>query len=128
MDNKYPKLVKNPKIIQKDWGYELWIHNESAYCGKLLVFNKNGNFSLHYHMIKEETWYISKGKFEFIYLDLEKGDKHKTNLTEGDIIHILPGQAHQLKALTKDSTVFEISTEHFNEDSYRITKKFDDNL
>lgn len=128
MKDKYPKVVRNPKIVEKDWGHELWIHNEAAYCGKLLVFNKDANFSLHYHMIKEETWYVSKGEFEFIYINLEKGVKRKIEIKEGDIVHILPGQAHQLKALTEGATVFEISTEHFDEDSYRITRKFDNEL
>jgi len=53
-----------PIKIDKNWGYELWIHNDSQYCGKLLVFPNEGNrFSMHYHMIKNETWYVQKGAF-----------------------------------------------------------------
>jgi hypothetical protein len=51
-------MILQPRRVEKSWGYELWIHNDSQYCGKLLVFTKAGNhFSMHYHMIKNETWY-----------------------------------------------------------------------
>jgi hypothetical protein len=36
-------------------------------------------------------------------------------------VRVPPGQPHQLEALT-DATVFEVSTQHFDEDSYRIWK------
>ena len=43
--------IQHPKRVEKKWGYELWIHNDSQYCGKLLVFNNSGDkFSMHYHM------------------------------------------------------------------------------
>jgi hypothetical protein len=35
--------IKQPKRVEKKWGYELWIHNDNQYCGKLLVFTKSGN-------------------------------------------------------------------------------------
>ena len=54
---------------EKAWGYELWITNNEKYCGKLLVFKKNKEFSMHFHLLKDEAWYISKGKFEFKYID-----------------------------------------------------------
>jgi len=30
--------ITTPKRVEKKWGYELWIHNDYEYCGKLLVF------------------------------------------------------------------------------------------
>ena len=118
MENKpTPKLGKK---VDKSWGYELWIHNTPAYCGKLLVFNKGSKFSMHYHLLKEETWYISKGEFEYYWIDTEKAEEHKLVITEGDVIHLKQGQPHQLKVLTDGATVFEVSTEHFETDSYRV--------
>jgi hypothetical protein len=32
--------IKQPKRVEKNWGYELWIHNDEEYCGKSLVFPK----------------------------------------------------------------------------------------
>jgi mannose-6-phosphate isomerase-like protein (cupin superfamily) len=117
----YDVKIQHPKRVEKKWGYELWIHNDADYCGKLLVFSKSGNkFSMHYHMIKDETWYIQKGAFQFDWIDTENGERCYTQIQEGDVIEIKKGLPHQLTALTEEATVFEVSTQHFDEDSYRI--------
>jgi quercetin dioxygenase-like cupin family protein len=41
-------------------------------------------------------------------------------LQEGDVVYIEKGLPHQLIALTEGAIVMEVSTEHFDEDSYRI--------
>jgi len=122
MEDKILKkhLPHSCKKIKKSWGYELWIHNSPLYCGKLLVFNKGAKFSMHYHLLKEETWYISKGKFEYLWIDTTNAKLHKLIIKEGDVIHLLTGQPHQLISLTDGATVFEVSTQHFDEDSYRV--------
>ncbi len=112
-----------PTKVEKSWGHELWIHNDSQYCGKLLVFENEGNrFSMHYHMIKNETWYIQKGAFEFHSIDTETATLQKDILNVGDVVYIERGKPHQLIALEPESIVFEVSTEHFDSDSYRIYK------
>ena len=117
----YDVKIQHPKRVDKKWGYELWIHNDTDYCGKLLVFNNSGNkFSMHYHMIKDETWYVQKGAFQFDWIDTENGERCYTQIQEGDVIEIKKGLPHQLTALTEEATVFEVSTQHFDEDSYRI--------
>ena len=117
----YNVKIQHPKRVEKKWGYELWIHNDTDYCGKLLVFSKSGNkFSMHYHMIKDETWYVQKGAFQFDWIDTENGERCYTQIQEGDVIEIKKGLPHQLTALTEEATVFEVSTQHFDEDSYRI--------
>ncbi len=112
-------MIIKPKKVEKLWGYELWIHNDPQYCGKLLVFPKEGNnFSMHYHMIKNETWYIQSGKFQFDWIEDTKLNRMVLNV--GDVVYIEKGKPHQLTALENDSSVFEVSTEHFENDSYRI--------
>jgi hypothetical protein len=32
----------------------------------------------------------------------------------------MPGQPHQMLALEEGSCIFEVSTQHFNSDSYRV--------
>ena len=114
-------MIVQPKIVKKGWGKEIWIHNDNEYCGKILRFTTAGNkFSLHYHIIKKESWYVSKGAFEYIWLDTEKGTEHSEAIVEGDCLTIERGQPHQLIALRDMSEIFEVSTEHFDEDSYRI--------
>jgi len=116
--------IQHPKRVEKKWGYELWIHNDTDYCGKLLVFTKSGNkFSMHYHMIKDETWYVQKGAFQFDWIDTENGERCYTQLQKGDIVEIKKGLPHQLTALLDESTIFEVSTQHFDDDSYRIYRK-----
>ena len=117
----YDVKIQHPKRVDKKWGYELWIHNDTDYCGKLLVFNNSGDkFSMHYHMIKDETWYVQKGAFQFDWIDTENGERCYTQIQEGDVIEIKKGLPHQLTALTEEATIFEVSTQHFDEDSYRI--------
>ena len=105
---------------EKAWGHELWIINNEFYCGKLLVFKAMKKFSMHYHMLKDEAWYISKGRFQYTYIDTETAQQHKVVVREGDCIHLMPGQPHQMLALEEGSCIFEVSTQHFDSDSYRV--------
>jgi mannose-6-phosphate isomerase-like protein (cupin superfamily) len=114
-------MAYKPIKINKQWGYELWIHNDSQYCGKLLVFPNEGNhFSMHYHIIKNETWYVQKGAFEFHWIDTDTATLHKEILNVGECVYIENGKPHQLIALEPESIIFEVSTQHFDDDSYRI--------
>ena len=105
---------------EKAWGYELWIINNELYCGKLLVFKAHKQFSMHYHLLKDEAWYISKGEFEYKFIDTETAELRSKIVKKGDCIHLMPGQPHQMLALTEGATIFEVSTQHFDSDSYRV--------
>ena len=107
--------------IPKGWGEELIIENNDMYCGKLLKFKKGCKFSMHYHLIKDETWYVDSGKFIYRWIDTETAEVVEQVLTKGDIVRQRPGQPHQLEAI-EAGTVFEVSTEHFDVDSYRVWK------
>jgi mannose-6-phosphate isomerase-like protein (cupin superfamily) len=113
--------IRLPKKVEKAWGYELWIHNDSEYCGKLLVFNNEGDkFSMHYHLKKKESWFVQNGSFIFDWIDIEEAKLCSKVIKPGDSVLIERGLPHQLVALEAGSTIFEVSTEHFDEDSYRI--------
>jgi mannose-6-phosphate isomerase-like protein (cupin superfamily) len=121
LKNKFYNMISKPKKVDKLWGHELWIHNDSQYCGKLLVFPEKGNhFSMHYHMIKNETWYIQEGEFQFDWIDTDNAKLFRKTLYKGDVVYIERGKPHQLTALEDNSVVFEVSTEHFDYDSYRV--------
>lgn len=107
--------------VPKGWGEELIIENNEMYCGKLLIFKQGCKFSMHYHMLKDETWYVNEGEFVYRWIDTETADVNEVRLKKGDIVRQRPGQPHQLEALT-DGVVFEVSTEHKDEDSYRVWK------
>ena len=108
------------EVHKKAWGHELWIINNELYCGKLLVFKAHKQFSMHYHLLKDEAWYISKGEFEYKFIDTETAELRSKIVKEGDCIHLMPGQPHQMLALTEGATIFEVSTQHFDSDSYRV--------
>ena len=107
--------------IPKGWGHELIIANTNEYCGKILVFLAGCKFSMHYHIKKHETWYVKKGRFRINWIDTEKGLNQSALIGEGDVVTIPRGMPHQLEAMT-DGEIFEVSTQHFDTDSYRIQK------
>ena len=118
--------IIKPKIcascsVPKGWGEEIIIENNELYCGKLLIFKKGCKFSMHYHLLKDETWYVDRGEFIYRWIDTENADIHEIRLKRGDIVRQRVGQPHQLESLD-EGVVFEISTQHFDEDSYRIWK------
>ncbi len=115
-----PKVCEGCKV-PKGWGEELIIENNEMYCGKLLIFKKGCKFSMHYHLIKDETWYVDKGEFIYRWIDTDTAELHEQKLKVGDVVRQRVGQPHQIIALT-DGTIFEVSTQHFDEDSYRVIK------
>jgi quercetin dioxygenase-like cupin family protein len=102
------------KIIHREkkvWGEEHWIVNKE-YCGKKLILKKDRRCSMHSHNKKDEVFYLQSGK---VKMEL-KGTDHILN--PGDIVHIPPQTPHRFTGL-KDSEIFEFSTTHEEEDSYR---------
>lgn len=125
------------KYVPKGWGYERWVANGELYCGKVLRFVKGRKCSLHYHKLKTETFYVVCGKIlikygsssgieQYIYKGgevalIKSGQLEEKTLEAGDYFHVCPGLAHQIFALY-DSEIIEFSTQHFENDSYRIIK------
>jgi len=116
------KLIKKqPLFFEKKWGHELWIHNDMQYCGKILHFNEGSMFSMHFHLEKIESWYIASGRFLLIGIDPENADEYELELKPGDMVDINHGYPHQLYAI-EEGDIFEVSTQHFEYDSYRVRK------
>ena len=115
-----PEVTKGC-CVPKGWGEEIIIENNEMYCGKVLIFNQGCKFSMHYHMIKDETWYVEYGEFLYRWIDTETADINEEKLVEGDVVRQRPGQPHQLEALS-NGRIFEVSTHHEDSDSYRVTK------
>jgi len=115
-------LVTQPEVHPKGWGRELWIANLPLYCGKILELNKGKRCSIHYHKIKDETFYILSSKVQMnLYHNSYPGDPTSIVMQPGDTIHIPQKLSHQFIGL-EDSQILEISTQHFEEDSYRLLK------
>lgn len=106
--------------IKKAWGEEIVLHNKE-FCAKILRFKRGGKFSFHFHSKKEEVWLINKGKFKLTYIDTENAERSEVFLKEGNIVLVERNTPHQLEAY-EDGEIFEASTPHYDDDSYRIEK------
>jgi len=110
------------KFVKKGWGYEKWIVNKDLYCGKLLFFNAGKKCSWHFHVKKDEVFYLQSGRMIVRYSDSDElSEAEELMLEPGMNFYIYPGLRHQMEAI-EDSELYEFSTEHFDEDSYRIVK------
>jgi mannose-6-phosphate isomerase-like protein (cupin superfamily) len=118
-DIKTPVYMEEACHIPKGWGKEIIIENNELYCGKILVFNKGCKFSMHYHMKKDETWWVEEGEFKYTFIDTENAYPTTIVLEPGWVVRQYPGQPHQLEAIT-DGRIFEVSTHHEDSDSYRV--------
>ena len=117
------EINKRNSIVGKAWGEEVIIENNDMYCGKLLRFINGGSFSFHFHLEKTETWSVNEGLFVLEYYDLENAHLYRTQIEKGDVVHIPRGNPHKLTCVSSNGgEIFEVSTPHKDEDSYRIGK------
>ena len=104
--------MKLNKIYSKVWGRELWITNTELYCGKILYVEKGYRCSYHHHKIKDETFHILSGYVEM------KVEGQIIQMIPGASLNLPPGTKHSFAGIT-DAEILEISTQHFENDSYR---------
>lgn len=109
------------KTVEKGWGREVIFADTDDYCGKLMIFDKAGNKgSMHFHLKKDEAWYIAKGSFTVYWIETENATVREHKLVTGDSWRNRPGEPHQLEALEDDSIVYEVSTKDDPRDSLRV--------
>ena len=75
---------------------------------------------MHFHMKKHETFLVIKGKFKITWVNTTDASIHEEILDQGGVWVNEPGQPHQIEALEDNSTIVEVSTTHYDDDSYRI--------
>ena len=117
---KIPQIqFYKPEIIKKSWGTETVIDNNDKYCGKILTYTKAYvKSSAHFHYDKSESMRVTTGSFNFYWWD-DKGLKFNTFMKVGDCVRIPAGRIHQLEPLEDNSSMFECSTPHSDDDVYR---------
>lgn len=137
MSETFVKNHPEMNFVSKGWGFEKWIVNKKEYCGKILYFAKGRKCSLHYHKLKDETFYVQSGKLLVLYSDespetlerilQEKGKERlldcleKVYLYKGDNFYVPAQRSHMIVGM-EDTELLEFSTQHFEEDSYRLIK------
>ena len=108
-------------FVEKGWGHEFIFATTDKYCGKLLKFNKDAKFSMHFHSVKDETWYVLDGKFKVIVIDTKDASQWEHFLNPGDTWHNPPLLPHQVICI-EEGTLIEVSTPDSIEDNYRVMK------
>ena len=87
------------KFVPKGWGFEKWIVNNEEYCGKLLYFAKGKRCSWHYHVLKDEVFYLQSGEMIVKYSDDDDIETaQELVLKPGDNFHVYRGLRHQMIA------------------------------
>jgi mannose-6-phosphate isomerase-like protein (cupin superfamily) len=105
--------------VMKGWGYEkIWATND-RYCGKILHFNKDARFSMHFHAQKDESWYVMSGRFLLRYIDTKNANIKEIELKEKDSWRNPPLLPHQLICI-ETGDIMEVSTPDSVEDNYRV--------
>lgn len=120
--------IEKTTLVKKNWGTEEIIVNNDKYCAKIMALFPNGKLSLQWHKEKQETFFVLNGE-----LHLDRFEKDGTKVTdiliEGESVTILPCQAHSFYNPGLSNVMFlEISTEHKDEDTYRVTKSGVENV
>ena len=106
--------------IDKGWGYEQIFASTYDYCGKLLCFTKaNAQCSMHFHVKKDETWYVQSGLFKVEWIDTKTTITHSKLLPVGSTWRNERFQPHRLICL-EPGEIVEVSTADNMEDNYKI--------
>jgi mannose-6-phosphate isomerase-like protein (cupin superfamily) len=108
------------RIVSKGWGREVWIANNELYCGKILEIKQGKRCSLHYHKIKNESFYLRSGRLLVrVKENADSAVVEEFEMKPGDCMDVPSGLVHQMEAL-EDSELYEFSTQHFDSDSRRL--------
>ena len=142
------------QYVKKLWGFERWLVNNNKYCAKHLHLRQRFECSTHYHILKDETFYIAAGVVDLFVYDLKKDfvlpynplnstllhpkckHFHKgllelkseiipklkvITLKQGEQFRLKPFMLHKFRAKTSGAVILEVSTTHYETDSYRLT-------
>lgn len=105
-------ICTEPVVIDKVWGHEIVNENHELFCSKRLMLKKGAFCSLHYHQLKLENFSLISGH---IRLEVEE---EVIDMWPGMSKTIFPGCCHRFAGYA-DSEIFEASTHHREDDSYR---------
>lgn len=106
--------------VTKGWGHEeIWASTDE-YCGKMMHFKSGTKSSMHFHAVKDESWYIVSGNFKVVYINTKDASTHEKQLDPGDTWHNPPLMPHQLICINA-GIIVEVSTKDTEEDNYRVS-------
>jgi len=93
---------------------EYWIVNdrENDYCGKFLFMFEGQRCPLHYHRIKDETFFVVKGRVSM------EVDGAPMTLKEGDTYKMAPNWKHTFAAEGGPALILEVSLPSIQNDNF----------
>jgi len=107
-----------PEVVEKPWGREIIIADESTYGAKILVVMAGERLSLQRHHLRDETWYVLKGTPR-----VTNGEKTVV-LRAGDLVQIPRCQWHRLEGYKGEAWVLEITNGYVDGDIERKDDKY----
>ncbi len=110
-----------PRTVDKPWGHELIWAITDRYVGKILHIKKGHSLSLQYHVKKDETVMVLRGKMAFTHYR-EHEAPQITELAPNQPFHVTPGLRHRMTAV-EDTDVIEVSTTELD-DVVRLEDKY----
>jgi mannose-6-phosphate isomerase-like protein (cupin superfamily) len=117
-----PKPRAPVHIEPKGWGREIWIANNPLYCGKILEIRRGRRCSLHYHVLKNESFFLRTGRLRIrVKSSVHDSAIEEFEMSAGQCMDVPAGLIHQMEAL-EDAELLEFSTQHFDSDSHRVEK------
>jgi|TARA_B100000073_G_C23683901_1_gene553675 mannose-1-phosphate guanylyltransferase len=94
--------------VQKPWGSVTTIAKNKHYSARILRINQGHRISKHYHIVKDETIYIMRGRLMIEIV--EDGHESVRILKRGDVFRIKPKTIHRFCAHCNcDVKLLEIS-------------------
>lgn len=116
-----PSVIRKAlKVVEKLWGWEVWLANSPTYCSKLLYLEKGFSGSLHLHPEKSEHFTVLQGRFHFFYEGMAEG----IVMEEGDTFTIDSGHAHRFSLPSslgvRRCVILETSSHHSDDDVLRL--------
>lgn len=116
------------QVTPKVWGSETLIANR-AFCGKRMRLAKGYRCSLHYHVVKDESFLVLRGAVlveigapRFACIDARQPDRVRTFvLGPGDSIDVPAMTLHRFTGIS-DAEFVEFSTHDDPSDSYLVTE------
>ncbi|MFB6240860.1 MAG: cupin domain-containing protein [Gemmatimonadota bacterium] len=94
---------REPRIVDKPWGREVWYAHNDRYAGKILEVEEGHQLSLQKHRVKHETLYLQSGRVR-----MQLGDE-EFEWTPGERVEIAPETVHRMESLG-DSVMLEVSS------------------
>ena len=96
-------VTRDPKVVDKPWGREVWYAHTDRYAGKVLEVTEGHQLSLQKHRVKHETLYLQSGRMAF------RLGEEEFEWRPGQAVEVPPDTVHRMEAL-EDSVILEVST------------------